>query len=245
LEHVAADGCQAKRPQVVRLDCPYCVCCSCPDQWRWKHCASGMWCVCGCGWRAHDCAHSQRARPLVDGDAASSKGCKQAWAFRLTSRKEEGEYGGYEYASDHQHAESGDEEHQLGSGVLYQPLGGESASGDTTSSTVPLCEAVANGPCARSVPDDHSPNVQSECNRTGQHCSGHRGGGRSRNEGLRKRMRDCRRGYLDSRVPGGCPSYRSQNHEWRRRCCGRRLQSDWIEGRHCAPFAQSSVPAVG
>jgi RHS repeat-associated protein len=27
-------------------------------------------------------------------------------------------------------------------------------------------------------PDDHSPNVQSECNRTGQHCSGRRGNGR-------------------------------------------------------------------
>jgi hypothetical protein len=96
--------------------------------------------------------------------------------------QEEGEY---EYASYKQHSESGTEEHQLGSGVLYQPLGGEGASDGTTSSTVPLCEAVVQGPCARSVPDDHSPNVQSECNRTGQHCSGHRGGGRSRNEGLR------------------------------------------------------------
>jgi hypothetical protein len=85
------------------------------------------------------------------------------------------EEGGYEYASYKQHAESGNEEHQLGSGVLYQPLGGEATSDGTTSSTVPLCEAVAQGPCARSVPDDHSPNVQSECNRTGQHCSGHRG----------------------------------------------------------------------
>jgi hypothetical protein len=26
-------------------------------------------------------------------------------------------------------------------------------------------------------PDDHSPNVQSRCNKTGQGCSGHRGGG--------------------------------------------------------------------
>lgn len=88
--------------------------------------------------------------------------------------EEEGEY---EYASYH-HGESGDEEHQLGSGVLYQPLDGETTSDGTTSSTVPLCEAVVQGPCARSVPDDHSPNVQSECNRTGQHCSGRRSGPR-------------------------------------------------------------------
>jgi hypothetical protein len=92
----------------------------------------------------------------------------------LRSFQEEGEY---ENASYH-HGESGDEEHQLGSGVLYQPIGGATTSDGTTSSTVPLCEAVAQGPCARSVPDDHSPNVQSECNRTGQHCSGRRGGPR-------------------------------------------------------------------
>jgi hypothetical protein len=64
-------------------------------------------------------------------------------------------------------------------------MGGESTSDGTPSSTVPLCEAVEQGPCARSVPDDHSPNVESECNRTGQDCSGHRGGGRSPNTGLR------------------------------------------------------------
>jgi hypothetical protein len=88
------------------------------------------------------------------------------------------EEGGYEYASDHQHSENGGQEHQLESGVLYQPLGGEATNDSTTGSTVPLCEAVAEGPCARSVPDDHSPDVESECNETGQHCPGHRGGGR-------------------------------------------------------------------
>jgi hypothetical protein len=89
--------------------------------------------------------------------------------------EEEGEY---EYAAYHPHAESGTEEHHLESGVLYESLGGEAAANGATSSTMPLCEAVAEGPCARLVPDDHSPNVQSQCNRTGQHCSGHRGGGR-------------------------------------------------------------------
>jgi hypothetical protein len=43
--------------------------------------------------------------------------------------KEEGEY---EYASYHQHSGSGTEEHNLESGVLYQPLGGEAASNGTT-----------------------------------------------------------------------------------------------------------------
>jgi hypothetical protein len=93
----------------------------------------------------------------------------------LRGPQEEGEY---EYASYHQHAESGNEEHHLESGVLYQPLGAEAASNGTTSSTVPLCEAVANGPCARSVPNDKNKNDDSKCNETGQDCSGHRGGGR-------------------------------------------------------------------
>jgi RHS repeat-associated protein len=91
--------------------------------------------------------------------------------------EEEGEY---EYASYKHGAESGNEEHQLGSGVLYQPLDAETSSNNPagSGSVMPLCEAVASGPCAQSVPDDHSPNVQSQCNRTGQHCSGRRGGGR-------------------------------------------------------------------
>jgi hypothetical protein len=86
----------------------------------------------------------------------------------------------YEYVSDRQGAESGNHEVHIESGVLYQPLGRE-AGGESTvhlGSTMPLCEAVAEGPCARLVPDDHSPNIQSQCNRTGQHCSGHRGSGR-------------------------------------------------------------------
>jgi RHS repeat-associated protein len=93
---------------------------------------------------------------------------------------EEGEEEGYEYAAYHHGAESGEEEHHIESGVLYQPLGGEASSEGAmhSGSTTPLCEAVAEGPCARLVPDDHSRRVESECNRTGQHCSGHRGGGR-------------------------------------------------------------------
>jgi hypothetical protein len=87
--------------------------------------------------------------------------------------QEEGEY---EYASYHTGPESGVEP-DLDSGVLYQPLEGK-VSGSTAGSTVPLCEAVANGPCARSVPSDKSKNDESQCNKTGQHCSGKRGGGR-------------------------------------------------------------------
>jgi hypothetical protein len=90
------------------------------------------------------------------------------------SFQEEGEY---EYVS-YRGAESGNEEDHVETGVLYQSLNGEAISkAGTAGSTTPLCEAVAEGPCARLVPDDHSPNRQSACNRTGQHCSGHRGGG--------------------------------------------------------------------
>jgi hypothetical protein len=84
---------------------------------------------------------------------------------KVCGPQEEGEY---EYAAYHHSGESGTEEHHIETGVLYQPLGGEATANGTTSSTMPLCEAVAEGPCARLVPDDHSPNVQSECNRTGQ-----------------------------------------------------------------------------
>jgi RHS repeat-associated protein len=87
--------------------------------------------------------------------------------------EEEGEY---EYASNHQGGESGGEEHHIESGVLYQPLGGEAASeGSTAGPTTPLCEAVAEGPCAHSVPCDKCRGHQSKCNTTGQHCSGKRG----------------------------------------------------------------------
>jgi hypothetical protein len=110
--------------------------------------------------------------------------------------QEEGEY---EYVSDHQHFENGNEVHRLGSGVLYQPLGGDSASNGTTGFPIPLCEATAQSPCARSVPDDHSPNVQSEFNRTGQHCSGHRGGGRGGGGG---RGAECHTAAAVSTAPG-------------------------------------------
>jgi hypothetical protein len=95
----------------------------------------------------------------------------------LGGLQEESEY--EEYAS-YKHAESGKEEHHLESGVLYQSLGGE-ASGEREAhpgSVMPLCEAVAEGPCARLVPCGHCKGApESECNKTGQHCSGHRGGG--------------------------------------------------------------------
>jgi len=93
--------------------------------------------------------------------------------------EEEGEGEG-EYASYKRSGESGDQEHQLGSGVLYQPLRSEASSDGTGSSTVPLCEAVASGPCARSVPNDKNKNVNSKCNNTGQDCGRRRrarGGG--------------------------------------------------------------------
>ncbi|MGH2853808.1 MAG: RHS repeat-associated core domain-containing protein, partial [Solirubrobacteraceae bacterium] len=95
--------------------------------------------------------------------------------------EEEGEYAG-EYVSDHS-GESGNEEHHIEPGVLYQSLGREATGKGASGSTTPLCEAVAEGPCARLVPDDHSPNVQSQCNRTGQHCSGRRGSGRRPSRG--------------------------------------------------------------
>jgi hypothetical protein len=98
--------------------------------------------------------------------------------MKLTRQEEEG---GYEYASNH-HSESGTEEAHIESGVLYQPLGGEAASNGTTRSTIPLCEAVANGPCARAVPNDKNKNDNSKCNETGQDC-GRRRSRPSRNEG--------------------------------------------------------------
>jgi hypothetical protein len=98
---------------------------------------------------------------------------------RWPSFQEEGEYGGYEYAAYHQRPESGNEQHQLGSGVLYQPLGKEAADAGSAGSRVPLCEDGQSGTCAQMVPCDHCKSHQSECNRTGQHCSGRRnhGGG--------------------------------------------------------------------
>jgi RHS repeat-associated protein len=33
--------------------------------------------------------------------------------------------------------------------------------------------------------DDHTPDIESQCNKTGQNCSGHRGGGHSSNEGVK------------------------------------------------------------
>jgi hypothetical protein len=99
---------------------------------------------------------------------------------RVFRAQEEGEY-----VSNHQGGESGGEEHHIESGVLYQPLGGEAASeGSTAGSITPLCEAVAEGPCARSVPDDKTKNENSKCNEMGQDC-GRRRSRHSLNEGLK------------------------------------------------------------
>ncbi len=98
----------------------------------------------------------------------------EEWGEGAEEWEEWEEEGEYEYISDHG-GESGKEEHHIESGVLYRPLGGKAVAAGTSGATMPLCEAVAEGPCARLVPDDHSPNIQSQCNRTGQDCSGHRG----------------------------------------------------------------------
>ncbi len=90
----------------------------------------------------------------------------------------------YEYAANHHGSASGKEEHHIESGVLYQSLGGEAAGNGPTGSTIPLCEAVAGGPCAHSVPCDKCKGHQSQCNTTGQHCSGKRGGGRGGGGGI-------------------------------------------------------------
>jgi hypothetical protein len=94
------------------------------------------------------------------------------------------EEGGYEDASDQHNGGNGEEEAHIEPAVLYTPLGGEAASNGTTSSTIPLCEAVASGPCARSVPNDKNKNDNSKCNETGQDC-GRRRSRPSRNEGLK------------------------------------------------------------
>ncbi len=98
--------------------------------------------------------------------------------------EEEGEE--YEYASYRPEAESGKEERHVESGVLYQPLDGEATSEGAThsGSATPLCESVASGPCAYSVPNDKNKNVNSKCNETGQDC-GRRRSRPSRNEGLK------------------------------------------------------------
>ena len=86
----------------------------------------------------------------------------------------------YEYVSDHDGAESGAQEHHIESGVLYQQPGGEEHGGEAGLAfgfTVPLCDGGSEGPCARLVPNNHNPRVESKCNQTGQDCSGHRGGG--------------------------------------------------------------------
>jgi RHS repeat-associated protein len=126
---------------------------------------------------------AQRAAALAaeTGGPAFAFGEEEEWFEEEEYWEEEGEY---EYAANHSGPESGKEERHIEAGVLYQSLGGEATANGTTRSTMPLCEAVAEGPCARLVPDDHSPNVQSECNRTGQDC-GRRRSRPSRNEGPR------------------------------------------------------------
>jgi RHS repeat-associated protein len=122
----------------------------------------------------------------------------------------EEEEGGYEYVSDGQSAESGNQQTHSESGVLYQPLGSAEAAGEKPphlGSTTPLCEGVDEGPCARLVPDDHSPDIESECNKTGQQCSGHRGGGHAgggHKGGGHKTKKQCPPGYYKIPIVGVC-----------------------------------------
>jgi RHS repeat-associated protein len=66
--------------------------------------------------------------------------------------EEEGEYGGYEYASDHSGRKGGQEEVHVEPAILVQPLNGEAGEGEeaaTLGSAVPLCKAGSEGRCAR------------------------------------------------------------------------------------------------
>jgi RHS repeat-associated protein len=123
---------------------------------------------------------AERAAAEAAAAAAAAAGPQYQEGEESEEWEEEGEY---EYAS-YKPGESGQDEHHLESGVLYQPLGGEAASNGTTSSTIPLCEAIASGPCARSVPNDKNKNDDSKCNETGQDC-GRRRSRPSRNEGVK------------------------------------------------------------
>jgi RHS repeat-associated protein len=85
------------------------------------------------------------------------------------------EEGGEEYEYVSSRGSEGSDAGHMESGVLYQPLRGKENTGETGlafGSTVPLCEAGAEGPCARSVPCDKCKERVSQCNKTGQHCSG-------------------------------------------------------------------------
>ncbi len=70
----------------------------------------------------------------------------------------------------------------LGAGGPEGPLGGSSGwAEEYAAETGQEEEGSYSGGGGRFVnnedPDDHTPRVESECNRTGQHCPGHRGGG--------------------------------------------------------------------
>ncbi len=114
----------------------------------------------------------------------------------------EEEEGEYEYVANHHGAERGKEEGHMEGGVLYQPLG-EEAGGEVTThlgATIPLCEAVAERPCARLVPCAHCKGApESQCNKTGQHCGGRRGGVREsgkRRVGNHRAKPSCPKGYI-------------------------------------------------
>jgi RHS repeat-associated protein len=129
---------------------------------------------------AQQAAENAAARAAAERAAAEAEAALYA-AYGPAGGEEEWEEweeggGEGEYISYPHGAESGPEEHHTESGVLYQPLGGEAAGNGTTSSTIPLCEAGAGAPCAHSVPCDKCKGRQSQCNISGQHCSGKRGG---------------------------------------------------------------------
>jgi RHS repeat-associated protein len=130
---------------------------------------------------AEAAARAAAEHAAAEAGFASESGSEEWWPEE-EQHYEEGEEGWGEYVANHQGSKSSQEESHVESGVLYQPLGGE-ASGEIPrrlGSTPPLCEDVAQWPCARFVPNNHNPEKQSECNRTGQHCSGRRGNPRRR-----------------------------------------------------------------
>ncbi len=121
-------------------------------------------------------AAAEKAAAEAAEAAAAAAGPQYSEGEEWEEWEEEGEY---EYIVDHHVGEHGKERSRVEPAILVQPLsGGELRhnSGLVGGSSVPLCEAVSEGPCARLVPDDHSPNVQSTCNRTGQDCPGRRSG---------------------------------------------------------------------
>ncbi len=86
--------------------------------------------------------------------------------------EEEGEEYGTEYVSDHHSGKAGQKEAHVEPGLLIQPLRGTEDQGEdtttTTSSTVPLCNANSEGPCARDTGG-----MRGHCMGNRSECKGH------------------------------------------------------------------------